>query len=134
MDRPVLQNTCETCPAHSVENLTRLGVNMDNWDYAIALAGNPNTGKSTVFNSLTGGDDKTVEYASNAGGSWMVEQLAGGSSTVQSFDFGVGPDGVVDFHLTWWHLVSVILHTLNALLVFRLLRTLLRGSSPRIGG
>ena len=27
---------------------------MDNWDYAIALAGNPNTGKSTVFNSLTG--------------------------------------------------------------------------------
>ncbi len=25
-----------------------------NWDYLVALAGNPNTGKSTVFNSLTG--------------------------------------------------------------------------------
>jgi ferrous iron transport protein B len=34
--------------------MARLGVNIDNWDYVIALAGNPNTGKSTVFNSLTG--------------------------------------------------------------------------------
>ncbi|MGH7455460.1 MAG: FeoB small GTPase domain-containing protein [bacterium] len=45
---------CATCPVHNTGNLIKLGVKMDSWDYVVALAGNPNTGKSTVFNSLTG--------------------------------------------------------------------------------
>ena len=48
------QSNCETCPVHNVSNLVKLGVEMKGYDYIIALAGNPNTGKSTVFNNLTG--------------------------------------------------------------------------------
>ncbi|MBI3193761.1 MAG: 50S ribosome-binding GTPase [Ignavibacteriae bacterium] len=47
-------NNCESCPVHNLGNLTKLGINMSKFDFVVALTGNPNTGKSTVFNALTG--------------------------------------------------------------------------------
>ena len=39
---------------HRRQSLVRLGLRPDRWDYLVALAGNPNVGKTTVFNGLTG--------------------------------------------------------------------------------
>ncbi|WP_460484670.1 ferrous iron transport protein B [Capnocytophaga sp. HP1101] len=49
-----MKNICDTCALNPSASLKPLGEEAGASLYTIALAGNPNTGKSTVFNALTG--------------------------------------------------------------------------------
>ncbi|MCA9975407.1 MAG: 50S ribosome-binding GTPase, partial [Anaerolineales bacterium] len=83
-------SACATCPAHHAGNLLKLGVNMDDWDYVVALAGNPNTGKSTVFNALTGLHQHTGNWPGKT-----VTRAEGG------FSYGDGRFKIVDLPGTY---------------------------------
>lgn len=52
----ISDGNCGSCSSNctSSAQLTKGGVALGAYDYLIALAGNPNTGKSTIFNQLTG--------------------------------------------------------------------------------
>ncbi len=50
--RPLAGHDCSSCPAGG--QLDQMGIRLSKYDFLVALAGNPNTGKSSVFNALTG--------------------------------------------------------------------------------
>jgi len=85
-----MNTSCETCPVHNARHLLRLGVDMRHFDYVVALAGNPNTGKSTVFNALTGLKQHTGNWPGKT-----VTRAEGG------FEFGAKKFKLVDLPGTY---------------------------------
>jgi ferrous iron transport protein B len=82
-------SACHGC-ANRSDGLIQLGVAPGRWDYLVALAGNPNTGKSTVFNALTGLRQHT--------GNWPGKTVARAEGT---FKYGGKAIKVVDLPGTY---------------------------------
>ncbi|MEZ5278476.1 MAG: ferrous iron transport protein B [Opitutaceae bacterium] len=80
---------CATCPVASAA-MERLGIDIKGVDFVIALAGNPNTGKSTIFNRLTGLRQHT--------GNWPGKTIARAEG---GFSFGGSRYKVVDLPGTY---------------------------------
>lgn len=81
---------CAGCRAYNQAALKKLGVKLEAADYVVALAGNPNTGKSTVFNALTG----LRQHVGNWPGKTVVRAEGG-------FDFNGKTYKVVDLPGTY---------------------------------
>ncbi len=93
MSHPSPEN-CAECPAHHVGNLIKLGVDMSDYDYVVALAGNPNTGKSTVFNALTG----LRQHVGNWPGKTVSRAEGGFSYQGQRYKLIAGSDGSLELY------------------------------------
>ena len=59
---PATAAGCASCSAANMAGLRKLGIDMENVDYVVALAGNPNTGKSTIFNAVAGYRSATANF------------------------------------------------------------------------
>lgn len=68
---------------------------MDKWDYVVALAGNPNTGKSTVFNALTGLRQHTGNWPGKT-----ISRAEGGFSYLENAYKLVDLPGTYSLHST----------------------------------
>ena len=87
---PLPHAACAACPAASLHSLRRHGETGGETRYVVALAGNPNTGKSTVFNRLTGLKQHT--------GNWPGKTVGKAEGF---FDFGGESYRIVDLPGTY---------------------------------
>ena len=87
---PLPHAACAACPTASLHSLRRHGETGGETRYVVALAGNPNTGKSTVFNRLTGLKQHT--------GNWPGKTVGKAEGF---FDFGGESYRIVDLPGTY---------------------------------
>src|SRR5690554_6892094 len=83
-------SVCEACKLNPNSELKKLGELSGDYDFTVALAGNPNTGKSTVFNVLTGLRQHT--------GNWPGKTVARAEG---SFNFRDSKFGLIDLPGTY---------------------------------